>query len=292
MSAPVAIVIVTWNSHDSIRACLESARAVEVQEIVIVDNGSVDGTTQLITEGFPEVRLIRETENTGFAAGCNKGAHATHAANVLFLNADARLEADYVRTLLSALERRPHAASAVGKLVYEDGGRRYIDSAGIELGRLSLCPRDRGKDELDEGQYDREELIFGPTGAAALYRRAALAEAGVRPFDEDLFAYYEDVDLAWRLARRGWQHVYVPAAIAYHRRNGAEAHPRSIQERAFVNRYIVWLKNESLWRFLVYAPVAIPWEAIRLLRTAKRQGTTVGALLLAALRRVLAPSVH
>ncbi len=256
--------------------------------MVVVDNGSEDGTPELIAQRFPTVQLIREAKNTGFSAGCNAGLAATDSPYVLFLNDDSWLVEGYLERLVGALEARPDAASATGKLVYEDGGQRYIDSAGIELSRIFLSPRDRGMGELDQGQYDQAELVFGPSGTAALYRRAALHDAGERPFDEELFAYYEDVDLAWRLGRMGWRHLYVPTAVAHHRRRGAKNHPRHIRERAFVNRYVVWLKNESLVRFCMYAPVAVPWEALRLVRHARANELSLREVVSGAVRRVVA----
>jgi GT2 family glycosyltransferase len=89
-------------------------------------------------------------------------------------------------------------------------------------------------------------------------------------FDNALFAYYEDVDLAWRLGRLGWRHLYVPSAVAHHERRGPGSKPRSIAARAFTNRYRVWYKNETFKRFCTYAPVCVPWEIARLARLARR----------------------
>jgi GT2 family glycosyltransferase len=149
----------------------------------------------------------------------------------------------------------------------------------------ALRPVDRGHGEIDRGQYDAPSECFGPSGAAALYRREALQSVGPEVFDEALFAYFEDVDLAWRLRRGGWRHLYEPRAMAYHTRRGADAKPVPIAARAFFNRYLVWLKNESLWRFCLYAPMAIPWEMMRLLRTLRRYPAFV-AELVPSLRRI------
>lgn len=268
MGLRVAVIVVTWNSAREVAACLDSVLAQDPDEVVVVDNGSIDGTLHLVRERFPDVRLLLLEANRGFSAGCNLGLAGTSAPYVLFLNADATLTPNYLRTLVRALESDSRAASATGKLVYEREGRSHIDSAGIELCAYALRPLDRGHGEADRGQYDEPGEIFGPSATAALYRRSALEALGGEVFDEDLFAYYEDVDLAWRLRRRGWRHLYVPEAVALHERRGADEKPRAIGARAFANRYLVWLKNESPARFALYAPIALPWEAVRILRRA------------------------
>lgn len=264
--AATAAVVVTWNSAADISECLASAVAAGAAEIVVVDNGSTDGTVLRVQRDFPHVRVLAQDHNVGFAVGCNIGIAATTAPYVLMLNADARLASDYLQWLLPELEANRRAASAVGKLVFERGGKRYIDSAGIWLRRYALAPLDRGHRQEDRGQYDKAAVIFGPSAAAAVYRRSALLAVGPEIFDASLFAYYEDVDLAWRLGNHGFCHLYVPAAVAFHERRGPDTKPRPIRARAFVNRYAVFRKNESLWRFATYSLLALPWEGARLLR--------------------------
>lgn len=268
---PVAIVVVTWDSAEVIDACLASAAAEEPAEILVVDNGSRDHTCARVMASAPAVRLMGLDRNYGFAVGCNLGVANTTAPYILFLNDDARLSCGYLSTLVQCLEAHPHAASAIGKLVQERDQQRYIDSAGIVMRCYALRPDDRGHGEIDRGQYDEPGECFGPSGAAALYRREALEAVGPEVFDEDLFAYFEDVDLAWRLRRAGWVHRYEPRAVAHHTRRGSTCKPLPIAARAYFNRYLVWLKNESLWRFCLYAPMALSWEWVRLLRTLKRQ---------------------
>jgi GT2 family glycosyltransferase len=278
MPLPVAVVVVTWNSASEIEACLEAAFAESPQEVSVVDNGSHDGTPELVARRFPEALLSRFPENRGFSAGCNRGLAVTQAPYVLFLNADARPRRGYLATLLDALAQSGRAASATGKLIYEEGGRPYIDSAGIDLCAYALRPLDRGYGQPDEGQLDTPGEIFGPSGAAALYRRTALDAVGPEIFDEDLFAYYEDVDLAWRLRRRGYTHLYVPSAVCFHRRRGSEVRQGEIAARAFANRYLVWLKNESPARFALYAPIALAWESARLVRRAFREPSLLAGI--------------
>lgn len=294
---PVAVVVVAWNSGPALLTCLAAALAERPAEIWVIDNGSQDGSIAAVRRTFerrtaPAVRVISLTHNTGFAAACNLGVALSAAPYILFLNDDAELVPGYLSTLVAALEARPGAASAVGKLIYRCDGGVFIDSAGLALTRHALRPDDRGQGEPDVGQYDVPEEIFGPTGAAALYRRTALLDRPPNrfdaPFDTSLFAYYEDVDLAWRLGRRGWKHLYIPAATAAHPRRGPGQKPRPIALRAFVNRYTVWLTHESAARFCRYAPVALAWETARLARLALKDPKFVagiGGALLPALQR-------
>jgi GT2 family glycosyltransferase len=271
MASPAAVVIVTWNGRDEIVACLQSALREDPAEIVIVDNGSTDDTLRLVAEVAPSARIVELGHNRGFSAGCNAGIEATRAPYVLFLNSDAVLAAGYVTTLIAALEADSRAASAVGKLVFEEDGKRFIDSAGIDLRLWAMSPLDRGHGEPDAGQYDRTEEVFGPSAAAALYRREALAGLGEAAFDEELFAYYEDVDLAWRLRRRGWKHLYVPGAVASHPRRGPDAKPAAIAARAFTNRALVWLKNDAWWHLMLWGPFLVAREMLRLGRLAAQR---------------------
>lgn len=267
----MAVVVVTWNSSAEIDACLASAFAANPAEVIVVDNGSRDDTVARVSKNYPKAQLLAQGRNLGFAAGCNRGIAATTAPYLLMLNADAVITPDYLAKLVDCLAQHPQAASAVGKLVYEEGGQRYIDSAGIVVRHYALCPLDKGLGELDAGQYDTPQEIFGPSAAAALYRREALMAVGPEIFDESLFAYYEDVDLAWRLSRHGYVHRYEPSAVAYHCRRGPSGKPKPISERAFINRYRVFAKNEPLWPFALMAPVALAWETARIVRRVRLQ---------------------
>ncbi|MEC9465830.1 MAG: glycosyltransferase family 2 protein [Myxococcota bacterium] len=271
MTQSVSVVIPTWNSASCILACLRSLVGQSIAEIVVVDNGSTDDTATLVRDFDSRITLISLDTNEGFATAANLGIRATTGNFVLLLNDDATLEPGYVHALTLTLRAYPNAASAVGKLLKPHVHPAHIDSAGIVLNRYALRPLDRGHGDVDAGQYDTPGTVFGVSAAAALYRRAALDGLNEEPFDTSLFAYYEDVDLAWRLARAGWSHRYAPSAVAFHTRRGPDTKPERIRARAFANRYIVWAKNESMLRFAGYAPVALSWEAFRLAKRALQQ---------------------
>jgi GT2 family glycosyltransferase len=201
---PVAVVVVAWNSMDYIGDCLDSLLALEQPpaEIVVVDNGSTDGTPEHIRDGYPAIRVIACGENIGYCRANNLGFDETASPLVLALNPDTRLTPHFLRELIPAFDD-PAVGIAAGKLLRFDG--RHLDSAGQLLGR-SRQPLDRGYGDPDQGQYDENDEVFGACGAAALYRRAMLEsirdpETGY--FDETFFAFYEDLERDGRLPRLG-----------------------------------------------------------------------------------------
>src|SRR5262249_54736082 len=187
----VAVNIVTFNSAGDIAACLESLGRQTFRdfEIHILDNASADDTLKVI-EPFDVRYLARSPINTGFCKAHNDLARRFPSEYVLFLNPDTVLTPTFIQELMNALDYREDAASASGKLLRMDG--KTIDSTGIVMLREQRH-LDRGADELDTGQFEKPEEIFGPSGAAAMYRRKALEDTAINGqyFDEDFFAYRE-----------------------------------------------------------------------------------------------------
>jgi len=131
-------------------------------------------------------------------------------------------------------------------------------------------PRDRGSDEVDRGQYQETELVFGVSGAALMLRRSALPELALdgEVFDEDFFVYHEDTDVAWRANRLGWRALYVPSALAIHRRRWQKKQrfqiDPAVRRHSFKNHYLQMIKNERGRDFLMNAPIFVSWELARL----------------------------
>lgn len=239
----VAVNIVTFNSGEDIAACLESLGRQTFRDfqIHVLDNASTDGTINALSRF--DLNLIRSQSNTGFARAHNDLIRSYPAEFVLVLNPDAVLMPEFLERIVGALESRSDAASATGKLLRFDG--KTLDSTGIVMLR-SQRHLDRGADEPDRGQFERPEDVFGPSGAAALYRLKALQDVAIdgQFFDEDFFAYREDADLAWRCRLMGWTSIYVPSAVALHRRRVTPE--RRSQLSALINYHSV--KNRFLLR--------------------------------------------
>jgi GT2 family glycosyltransferase len=263
MSVPgVSITIVTFNSSRSIQACLDAALGqVGVHlEIVVVDNASTDGTRALLEHYSDRVRIIHNSSNTGFAAGQNTAIQATTSGWVLTLNPDVVLDRGFVRALADAGSTDRRIGSVCGKLL-----RLRSDLSRFELPKLDstgmfftppLRHFDRGWNDLDRGQYDRVEYVFGASAAAALYRRETIEDLSLDGdfFDPDFFAYREDADVAWRAQLQGWRSLYTPHAVGWHVRtvtpaNRAQVAP-VVNMHSVKNRFLMRIKNMtgSLYR--------------------------------------------
>jgi GT2 family glycosyltransferase len=179
---------------------------------LVVDNGSEDGTVDYLRTEWPDVGVLALPSNMGFAAAVNRGISATAGEYVALLNNDVELDPDWLGEVVAALDEHPDAASATPKLLsYHD--RDVLDGAGDDLSWSGVCTR-RGYRRPDVGQYEAPEEVFSACGGAALYRRSALERIGL--FDEDFFAYLEDVDWGFRARLAGFGCRYVPSSRAYH----------------------------------------------------------------------------
>jgi GT2 family glycosyltransferase len=242
----VSVQIVTFNSASDIAQCLESVARQTCGDIRVrvLDNASEDDSIDLLKDF--DVDIVHSETNVGFAAGHNRLARDFPAPYVLFLNPDTVLEPTFVEALVQALENAPRVGSATGKLLRMDGVT--LDSTGITM-TANQRHLDRGAGEMDAGQYESPGPVFGPSGAAAMYRYACLEDVAVEGdfFDEDFFAYREDADLAWRCCLLGWESRYVPRAVARHRRRVTpEARSRLspiINMHSVKNRFILRINN-------------------------------------------------
>ena len=212
-------VVLCWNNVALIDRCLDHLRATDWPgrlDLVVVDNGSTDGTVDRWEERHPGVALIQTGANLGYAAGVNRGlADLAGVDAVALVNSDAFVEPGGLRPLAAALDADEAVGAASPKILFAEpeGDAPRINNVGNELG-VDWTPRDRGYGEVDAGQFDREEDVWGWCGAAVLLRRRYLDDVG--HFDERLFMYAEDADLSWRGARQGWRYRYVPASVVRH----------------------------------------------------------------------------
>jgi GT2 family glycosyltransferase len=160
----------------------------------------------------PQVRLIENGENRGFAIANNQAIRASASEFVATLNNDTEVDPGWLGALVQALETDPSIGMCASKMLLADR-RAVVDSAGIAVDKAGIVWNREGERDSHPGAAALVP-VFGPCAGAALYRRAMLDEIGL--FDEDFFAYMEDVDLAWRAQWAGWGCVYVPQAIVYH----------------------------------------------------------------------------
>ncbi|BCS54874.1 glycosyltransferase family 2 protein [Geobacter sp. SVR] len=266
----VSVIILNWNGRAYLKECLDSLAAQTFRdfETILVDNGSKDESAGYVRNTYPWVRLVELTENTGFAAGNNRGLAEAHGVqHIVTLNNDTKIVPEFLAELVRAVNADSGIGMVAAKMLnFFQQGR--IDSVGVRPTKAGLG-ENIGVGKTDEGQFDKPEEVFGPCAGAALYRRKMLEDVGF--FDADFFAYYEDLDLAWRGRLAGWKAVTAPRAVAYHVHSatGGRMSPFTVYQ-VQRNKWYVLLKN---------------WPAILLLRhLARILGYDAAALFLALLR--------
>ena len=230
----ISVIVLNYNGKGFLDGCLSSLASQTYSdfEVIVVDNGSRDGSPEYIEENYPWVRLAKNDENLGFAGGTNVGIRAAKGKFIITLNNDSMADRRFIEELIKPMAD-PEVGVCAAKMLFPDG---RINSAGICISR-SGAAWDRGMFEPDRGQYEFVEEVFGACAGAALYRREMLDEIGL--FDEDFFLYLEDVDLAFRARLAGWKCLYVPGARVIHH-HGGTAGVGSDLAVYYGNRNIVW----------------------------------------------------
>jgi GT2 family glycosyltransferase len=214
-AAPRATVIIpNYNGEKVLPTCLNSLAGQRYRDfaVLVVDNGSTDGSVSLLQEKYPHVHLVQLGENKGFAAAVNAGIARAESELIALLNNDTEAHPEWLGELVAALDRRPDIAFCASRMI-DFTDRSIIDSVGncYAMNGRSIP---RGFLEKDTGRYGKEEEVFGACAGAALYRRSLFEKIGL--FDEPLVSYKEDVDLDFRAQLRSLRCLYVPGAICYH----------------------------------------------------------------------------
>ena len=211
----IAVIVLNWNGKSDSLACIDAlGRQTLKHDIIAVDNGSEDSFFNEIQTNHPEIISVRNDKNMGFAGGVNSGIRIAieHGYKyIALINNDAKPEKDWLNNLFQTIAIDKSTGIVTGKLLKTDGS---IDSTGDLYTSWGL-PYPRGRGEKDNGQYDKKQEVFAASGGASLYRVEMLKDIGL--FDEDFFAYYEDVDISFRARLAGWKIIYEPKAVAYHK---------------------------------------------------------------------------
>ena len=262
----IAIIILNWNGKYLLEECLVSIEKQHYDNfnIILVDNGSNDGSIEFVKEKFPKVNLIELKENTGFAKGNNigicKAFEDKDTKYIALLNNDAIADKDWLLEMAKIIEQDEKIGSIAPKI------RKYyikdeFDSMGMKI-RYDGGGFNNHMNDKDIGQFDSELEVFGPTGCSCLYKREMLEDIVLNDndyFDSDFFAYCEDLDVCWRARIKGWKCLVAPKSVIYHK--GSE----SFQVYSFIksyhshrNRLFVIFKNypqkllfKALYRFFL-----------------------------------------
>jgi len=213
------IVVLTWNGWEDTRACLESLRPVADRgfRVLLVDNGSSDGTPELAPTILPAIEVVENGQNLGFAVGNNVGiryALDRGAEAVILLNNDTTVAPDFAQELLTASEGRQRVGTVTAKIYFHDQPDR-LWFAGGTLSTWTGRATHAGYNKRDRGQYDRIREIGRPCACAMLMTRAGTEEVGL--LEESLFLYGEEIDWALRSRARGWIHLFAPSARVWHK---------------------------------------------------------------------------
>ncbi|MFH1366772.1 MAG: glycosyltransferase family 2 protein [Patescibacteria group bacterium] len=282
MNSPkkVTINIVTWNSRVYLPFCLTSIFQQKYRNfsVLVIDNGSSDGTIEYIQKNFPEVKMLRNTQNLGYARAHNQGIKLTKSEFILIMNPDIILTPDYLNNIVLEADKQPDFSFFGGKILkfhFKPEDLREIEFTD-KIDSIGLKPfknrgfTNEGEGQTDQGQNEAIKEIFGVTGGIIFIKRNDLENLNLigEYFDEDFFVYKEDIDLAWRAQLLGIKSLYIPSAVAYHHRQ-AQA-PKSGQWReiiksrqqkakiinyySFRNHLFLLIKNEFAFNIFINFP--------------------------------------
>jgi len=249
----VAVVVLNWNDASLLPRSVGSLLKQTMEsDIIIVDNDSKDNSREVIESFGPKVTPLYNSTNTGFAGGVNTGIR--YAINqgyeyIALLNNDATADKDWVKHLYKAVSKSDRNGAATCSLIHSS--EDTYDSTGEQYSVWGL-PHARGRAEVVKGQYDKQTDIMGASGGGSVFRASMFKDIGL--FDEDFFAYYEDIDLGLRAHTRGWKFTFVPEAKSLHATGTTSGRVKNFGTyQGLKNQPLVLIKNiplRLLWRIM------------------------------------------
>lgn len=265
----ICVIIPHYNGIDILRNCLVTLYENHFKDFstIVIDNGSKDGSQEMVRQQFPQVRLIQNESNRGFAAACNQGIAMAESPFVLLLNNDTEMPANFLEEMIRAIRSNPQVAMVQPKIIsiQDKSSFDYSGGAGGELDWFGY-PFARGRIfddvEKDNGQYDGlEQRVFWTSGCALLLRKSVIKNIGV--LDEDFFAHQEEIDLNWRAQLAGYQNIVTTKTHIYHY-SGYTLRADN-QRKMFLNHrnnLIMMIKNYSGLLLLLLLPMRLGMEVM------------------------------
>lgn len=259
----LSIVVVSWNTRDLLDNCLKSIYAYPFSgefEVILVDNASGDGSAEMVKANYPQVKLLANSENTGFARANNQAIRLCSGRHILLLNPDTELKPHALDRLVAFMERTPQAGAAGSRLLNPDGSLQLSChpelTLGHELWRLlhldSIVPVAMYRQS--QWELDREREVDVIQGASLILRRAALDKVGW--LDEEYFIYTEEVDLCHRLKKAGWKLYWVPQSeVVHYGGQSTRQVPREMFLRLYQSRVLYFRKNHGALTAFIYKMV-------------------------------------
>ena len=238
----VSVIVLNYNGKKFLHECFASLKnqTYDNLEIIMVDNNSSDDSIDYTKENFPSIIVIKNNKNLGFAAGNNVGMRVARGNYFFVLNNDTKIDSGCIKNLVENTEKDKNIGMCAPKIV-SIYNPKLIDSVGLNIYPDGLA-RGMGRNEIDIGQFDKNQESLMPSACAALYRKKMLNEVGL--FDETFFAYCEDSDLGIRARLAGWKSSAAPRAIVYHHYSGTFG--KYSETKAFLaerNHFFVAIKN-------------------------------------------------
>ena len=270
MHSSIPVIIPSWNGRHLLGSCLNAVERQQgvVASIIVVDNGSTDDTSSWLAHAYPHVTVIKNEQNRGFAAAINQGILGTQSEWLALLNNDAIPDPEWLAHLVSAGLRDPMIGAVASRLMFQ-GAPEYMNSAGIRVDSAGVAW------DLWAGDRDWPEApmeVFGASGGACLLRRSMLDDIGL--FEEDFFAYGEDVDLAWRGRLRGWRAVLAPSAVAHHALSATAIEGSPFKKFQLANnRWRVIIRNYPTWPLLLHLPIILFYDLLPVVHALVRRDT-------------------
>ena len=258
----VSIIIVNLNGRRLLPACLDALLSQtypsEKSEIILVDNGSRDDSVAVVRQNYPEVQVIEAEENLGFAGGNNLGAEAAHGQYLAFINNDAVADPEWLHMAMSAFKRFPDIACVASKMLNADGSAIDFVETGLNLFGRAFQLDEHLPVSLDD--HITETETFAASGGAMIIQRDVYLRVG--GFDADYIAYYEDVDLGWRLWLSGYKTLFVPESVVYHKKHQTgTSFPR--EQRYALSEMNAWrtlvknLEDGNLWKVFSFSLLSV-----------------------------------
>jgi len=229
------IIVVNHNGGNLVNDCVKSILSfTRNYELLIVDNASVDGSPEELGQLYPNAKIITNQTNLGFATANNIGIRESKGEYIVLMNPDVILTSDWLERLSDCVQKDPAIGIATPKLFRYDG---RIDSTGHVFSFSRLEVKNRGEEEVDNGQYDEFTNLLSCDFACCLIKRELIVKIGL--LDERIFLDHEDVDYCLRAGIAGWRVVYCPSSIVYHRRGGQALNVRKRSRKFQARRYLL-----------------------------------------------------
>lgn len=279
----VSVIIVNWNGREHLAKCLPSLFGQDYRriEVVVVDNGSTDGSVEFLKSKYPQVKIVRNKENLGFAPANNQGYQVGTGEYVLFLNNDTRVTKNFLTELLKVISTSRTIGGVQSKLLLMNHPKQ-LDSVGSFLTYSGFLYH-WGVFAKDSPKYNRQMPVYSAKGACMLFRREVLEEVKVagEVLDGAFFAYFEETDMCHRVWLAGYRILYVPTSVVYHKFGATSIRlfKPFVEFHSYKNRINSYIKNLGARKLAVLLPThLVICEALSLIFIFKGSLPMFGAI--------------